>query len=81
MRSTRARPGHPAGALPELYSKPLTISRPETFAAALRTLPGNGTRLSPISHGRINLLGHYSFAVPAAAAGGELRPLRTASEP
>ena len=32
-------------------------------------------------NGRINLLGHYSFAVPAAAAGGELRPLRTASEP
>jgi TnpA family transposase len=38
-------------------------------------------RLSPFGHEHINLLGRYSFAVPDAVARGELRPLRTPSEP
>ena len=34
------------------------------------------TRLSPLVHEHIHMLGRYSFAVPDAVARGELRPLR-----
>ena len=34
------------------------------------------SRLSPIMHEHINMLGCYSFFVPEAVANGELRPLR-----
>lgn len=38
------------------------------------------TRLSPIGHEHINMLGHYSFAVHDSAARDELRPLRNTSK-
>jgi TnpA family transposase len=34
-------------------------------------------RLSPLIHDHINMLGRYSFAIPASVARGELRPLRS----
>lgn len=34
------------------------------------------TRLSPLLHEHINMLGRYSFSVPEGVAKGELRPLR-----
>lgn len=34
------------------------------------------SRLSPLMHEHINMLGRYSFFVPEAVANGELRPLR-----
>jgi TnpA family transposase len=34
------------------------------------------SRLSPLIHDHINMLGRYSFAVPEAVTRGELRPLR-----
>lgn len=34
------------------------------------------SRLSPLLHEHINMLGQYSFSVPEAVAKGELRPLR-----
>ena len=41
----------------------------------------DAARLSPFGHEHINMLGRYSFAVPEAVARGELRPLRSLSEP
>jgi TnpA family transposase len=38
------------------------------------------TRLSPLVHDHINVLGRYSFAVPEAVTRGELRPLRDPSK-
>jgi TnpA family transposase len=37
-------------------------------------------RLSPLIHDHINMLGRYSFSVPASVAKGELRPLRDPSQ-
>ena len=34
------------------------------------------SRLSPLLHEHINMLGRYSFSVPESVAKGELRPLR-----
>ena len=34
------------------------------------------TKLSPLLHEHINLLGRYSFSVPESARNGQLRPLR-----
>ncbi len=34
------------------------------------------TRLSPLVHEHINMLGRYSFAVPESVIKGDLRPLR-----
>ncbi len=33
------------------------------------------SRLSPLLHEHINMLGRYSFSVPESVAKGELRPL------
>jgi TnpA family transposase len=38
-------------------------------------------RLSPLIYGHINMLGHYSFAMPETVARGELRPLRNPGDP
>jgi TnpA family transposase len=35
----------------------------------------NITRLSPLMHGHINMLGHYTFILPEGIRKGELRPL------
>ncbi|WP_147251115.1 Tn3 family transposase, partial [Acinetobacter baumannii] len=32
-------------------------------------------RLSPLIHGHINMLGHYTFSLPEDILKGELRPL------
>nr|WP_258924002.1 Tn3 family transposase [Klebsiella pneumoniae] len=32
-------------------------------------------RLSPLMHGHINMLGHYTFTLPEDILKGELRPL------
>ncbi|POK43211.1 Tn3 family transposase, partial [Klebsiella pneumoniae] len=37
-------------------------------------------RLSPLSHGHINMLGHYSFTLAELVTKGHLRPLKEASE-
>ena len=52
--------------------------------AALRQLRSEGfevrdedvTRLSPLAHEHINVLGRYTFTLPEPIANGELRPLR-----
>jgi TnpA family transposase len=38
-------------------------------------------RLSPLIYGHINMLGHYSFAMPETVARGELRLLRNPGDP
>ena len=38
--------------------------------------PEDVSRLSPLTSDHINMLGHYSFAIPEAVRRGELRPLR-----
>jgi TnpA family transposase len=38
------------------------------------------SRLSPLSHGHLNVLGRYSFTLPETVARGELRPLRRPGE-
>ena len=35
------------------------------------------TRLSPLAHEHINMLGRYAFTLPEPIARGELRPLRS----
>ncbi len=37
-------------------------------------------RLSPLCHGHINMLGHYSFTLAELVTKGHLRPLKEASE-
>jgi len=37
-------------------------------------------RLSPLSHGHLNVLGRYAFTLPELVARGELRPLRRPGE-
>ena len=37
-------------------------------------------RLSPLSHGHLNVLGRYAFTLPETVARGELRPLRRPGE-
>ena len=37
-------------------------------------------RLSPLCHGHINMLGHYSFTLAELVTNGHLRPLKEASE-
>lgn len=37
-------------------------------------------RLSPLCHGHINMLGHYSFTLAELVKKGHLRPLKEASE-
>ncbi|EOT8576650.1 Tn3 family transposase, partial [Shigella sonnei] len=36
-------------------------------------------RLSPLCHGHINMLGHYSFTLAELVTKGHLRPLKEAS--
>uniref|UniRef100_UPI003D817F18 hypothetical protein n=1 Tax=Klebsiella TaxID=570 RepID=UPI003D817F18 len=36
--------------------------------------------LSPLCHGHINMLGHYSFTLAELVTKGHLRPLKEASE-
>ena len=37
-------------------------------------------RLSPLSHGHLNVLGRYAFTLPELIARGQLRPLRRPGE-
>lgn len=37
-------------------------------------------RLSPLCHGHINMLGHYSFTLAELVTKGHLRPLKEVSE-
>jgi len=41
----------------------------------VETKPRDVTRLSPLGHENINLLGRYSFALSESVARGELQPL------
>jgi len=43
--------------------------------------PEDVARLSPLVYEHINLLGRYAFSVPEAVQRGELRPLRSPSDP
>jgi TnpA family transposase len=40
----------------------------------------DAARLSPLSHGHLNVLGRYAFTLPELVARGELRPLRRPGE-
>lgn len=58
------------------------------YAGSPRSSPGTGetlndediARLSPLCHGHINMLGHYSFTLAELVTKGLLRPLKEASE-
>jgi hypothetical protein len=39
------------------------------------------SRLSPLGHEHINMLGRYAFTLPDHVARGELRPLRDPNQP
>ncbi len=44
--------------------------------AGTEVKPEDVTRLSPLGHEHINVLGRYSFALAEGIAQGDLRPLR-----
>lgn len=44
-------------------------------------LDEDAARLSSFSHGHLNMLGRYSFAMPDEVKRGELRPLRKPNNP
>ena len=58
------------------------------FLAALDYLKHQGedileddeSRLSPLSHKHLNMLGHYSFTLAEQVVNGQLRPLKQTSE-
>jgi hypothetical protein len=41
---------------------------------------GDESRLSPLSHKHVNMLGHYSFTLAEQIMQGQLRPLKQPSE-
>ncbi|MCW4901727.1 Tn3 family transposase, partial [Enterobacter hormaechei] len=61
----------------------LSRNRPLYMQEALSHLRSTGegpedehiARLSPLMHGHINMLGHYTFTLPEDIMKGELRPL------
>jgi hypothetical protein len=66
---------------PSCSGRPVTSTPPSTsYQAEGHEIREEYTRLSPLKHRNLNLLGRYSFTASAPAAGA-LRPLRDPDAP